>query len=332
MKINLLIILLILFLLPVNYIPAQQLYVNQNNSIKNLPHDISWQQVLSNSKDIYSVGYKNDDMFLFNLLTGTTIKFEKIKKTKVVFLSSENIYIASMDITENKYIVDQYSYDKKLIKSINIPNQSTITGYFIYPIHKTFYYICINLDNFMSSESNLMISGNVVSSNNFKEIYRFEYEQNAMPTRLTLPIASTYKNKLYFALENNYKVGIFSLKGEKLFEFTNPKFKNKPYTKEEINLLNPIQQSVLEAGKSYPPIIRRIDINSLEQIYITRLSRPGVSNLEIDVWNQKGKFLNTFSLTIKEKIIDSILIDDDTYCCLLSADDNHYLIKTFKLK
>ncbi len=80
MKINLLIILLILFLLPVNYIPAQQLYVNQNNSIKNLPHDISWQQVLSNSKDIYSVGYKNDDMFLFNLLTETTIKFEKIKK------------------------------------------------------------------------------------------------------------------------------------------------------------------------------------------------------------------------------------------------------------
>lgn len=311
---------------------GQQISTNQYNYVKNLTPNILWQEIISNSKDIYSVGYKNNDLFLFDLLKETTIKFENVKKSKYVFLSSEHIYIASMDITEDKYIVDEYSYDKKLKRSISIPNQGTITGYYISPSHKTFYYTCIDLDKFMSGESNFKISGKMFSSNNLKEIYWFEYEQDSLPTRLTLPIASVYKNKLYFALEDSYKVDIFSLKGKRLSEFTNTKFKNKPYTKEEINLLSPMQQSVLEAGKSYPPIIRRIDINSFEQIFITRFSRPGVNNLEIDVWSQNGKFLKTFSLTIKEKVIDSILIDNDTYCCLLSTDDTHFFIKTFKLK
>lgn len=159
-----------------------------------------------------------------------------------------------------------------------------------------------------------------------------DHSQPPPPSRLELPIFMV-SNRIYIAFDNLYLIQTYSLTGEKLSHFTNKLYKHDPYTSEEIKLLPDMVQWTQKAGIHYPPVIKKIEAFCDNKIAVTRFPRPGSNQLIVDIFNNNGIYLNSFSFLFSknDQLEDVYSSSNNFYCLIKSKKINKYKIYIYKI-
>lgn len=306
---------------------------------KNLPSNIKWKQIISDNNLTFVLGFRDSDLMLYNLNTEKLLKISETGQEKFAFLLNDFIHIGTLGdcnskiISENKIMI--FNKEGKQTKNTNITCKGTIISYLAEPKHSKIFLLTIDLEEYLSGRTDGMLKGALFEILNLNPVIKFEYKQSPPPNRIALPVVAKGNGKVFLAFEDKYNIDVYSERGNKLYSFTFPDFKPIPYTLNEINHLSRLHQMVVEIGNSYPPIIRKMEINNQHGLlFITRYTRPRELSLFIDLFELKGKFVKTYEFIIQENenLIDSCLLSEKEYALLLLSNDAEYLIKTFRLE
>ncbi|MDP2209904.1 MAG: hypothetical protein Q8K98_14200 [Bacteroidota bacterium] len=296
-----------------------------------LPINIYWSQILSNENSYFIVGFQDDDAVLYNLKSNSSIIISAVGMKMFSFISNDELFFgplgSSFETDSSKIKVLKFDFNGKSKGVKNIIGSGVIANYSTIPNTKDILYVTIELMGYMGG----MMDGIIYTSKNSRPVIKFEYIQSPPPLRIALPVIAI-KEKIYLAFENEYNINVYSKSGKLIESFTYPDFNHQPYSKIEVELLSPMQKTTTQAGITYPPIIQKIDISGDGKIFITRFLRPGSLQLFVDVFNGKGRYLNTleFQLDKNEKLIDACLISKDKYACLLSLDNSTSIVRIYK--
>lgn len=315
-----------------------QIYKNKNILSRELPANIEWRQILSNTNSYFIAGFESNKAHFYNLAKDKSVVFSNVSKKKIAFMSGTEVYFGDLaspnptDLNKNEVLV--FELNGKHKKTLKIPHRGYVINYFTMEKSERIFYVTINFDEYLEGKTNGIMHGGIHTNISVQSIINFEYNQSPPPNRIALPVVAV-KGNIYLAVENKYKIDIYSESGKHLQSISLPNFKPEPYSDKEIELLSPYARSVIHDGNAFPPILKKIEIADDGKIFVTRFPRPGALNLLVDVFNSSGKFLDTFELKLEkdENLIDSSLISNEKYCCLvLSKKSGRYSVKVYELK
>lgn len=307
---------------------------DQINHIE-LDHNFKWKQLFLLENRIYCIGYNGLDMAYLNIKTGETDIIPSIDKEKYVIAKKKRLYlypfVPNNRSEDGSYDVLIYELDeKKFVEKYTFNENQRIVQYVFDLEDERVFYSTIDLNSYMSGQTDGRMKVKLLYFSDQKEILSFEVKQLPPPNRLGMPVLIKSGSLIAVAVDDNYKISIYQQNDTKILEFGNPNFEPEPYTAEEIDFLTPLQKSVIKEGESFPPVIQKIEFCGNEKIVVTRYPRPNSSELIIDLFTLKGTLLNTFNLlkNSNDKLIDGITIYNNTYFALFESDNgNCFLVQ-----
>lgn len=310
---------------------------DQINHIE-LDHNFKWKQLFLLENRIYCVGYNGLDMAYLNIKTGETDIITSIDKEKYVIAKKKRLYIYPF-VPKNRsedgsYDVLIYELDeKKFVEKYTFNENQRIVQYVFDLENERVFYSTIDLNSYMSGQTDGRMKVKLLHFSDQKEILSFEVKQLSPPNRLGIPVFIKSGDLIAVAVDHNYKISLYQQNGTKILEFDNPNFEPEPYTAEEVDFLTPLQKSVIKEGESFPPVIQKIEFCGNDKIVVTRYPRPNSSELIIDLFTLKGVFLNTFKLlkNRSDELIDGIIISHNSYFALFESDNGDSFLAQYIL-
>ncbi len=301
-----------------------------------LSPNISWNQIISNSQVSFIVGFSDEQAQLYNYKTKEYISLSELSGQNTAFMSDSNIYlgtIGNLDSNNNKVL--KYKLNGEFCNNIDLYYNGGIVDFSFDRKNNRITYLSLKMNEFLNGKTSDSIFGGVYTTNSNLPVILINYKQPSLPNRVVMPIYSV-SNKFYLALENKYEIDIYSLNGKNKQTIVNHEFINAPYTSREISYLKPMEKIITSTGVKYPPVIKRIDVNERNNdIIVTRNVRPGSKLLLLDFFNIDNKLYKKvkIELELNEILVDSRLVQDLTYGCLLYKEDsNQYRFARFVIE
>ncbi|HEX2869062.1 MAG TPA: hypothetical protein VHO03_18620 [Ignavibacteriales bacterium] len=301
-----------------------------------LPKNIAWSQLIAGKNKCFVMGFEKTKAYLLDTRNNSRVAFSDIKRGKFLILSREKAYFAPLGSVadngpdENKISV--YDLNGKYKGEKRVLYNGYNLRYFLTEKPDAFACLAIDLDKYMSGKTNGNMEGGIFIEGNSHPLIRFTYPQAPPPTQIVFPVAAI-RNKIYLAFENKYNIDVYSKDGKKIGNISNPGFKMEPYSKNEIELLQPMKRTTIKEGITCPPVIKCLDISKKGMVYVTRHPRPGAGKLFIDAFNELGSLAGTFQIKLEkgETVVDVCMMEKE-YCILLHSEKaNLYYVKGYTL-
>ena len=234
------------------------------------------------------------------------------------FVNDENFEIVDYNINEEK------SFFFVLNRSLEVLLKNTFKNA-DYTIAKKlgesiFYYYCESFDK-------KYVIYSIAELNDNMHIASFRKKLQKPPSRKIIYFFEVAPNKIFSCFDDEYRIVALDTKDNKTSIFRHPTFKNKLYTKNELEILPPMLSYLYKTYKRLPPVIEDILVVGNDDLIVFRKRRPGQRFITLDQFSIEGKFKNTAKLEIhtNEKPLQIFRFKD--MIGLLSKVESKYIIR-----
>jgi len=167
----------------------------------------------------------------------------------------------------------------------------------------------------------------IIDLNSKKTLVKMNSSDISKGPRVGQPVVLTTQNRIYVALDSEFKLMSYSHNGSFISEIIYPQYKKEPYSESEIRFLPAKVQRFVKEKIDFPKVIFRINELNEHYIVVTEFPRPGSSQIKNYLFLESGKFVTLFTIEkkISEELIDIIFYK--TNCYILVKEKMYSLSK-----